>query len=77
MASAPRADLLSLLFQALSSRFGIVCKVDNFALGRQQLYSTRRQSGDPSLDCLQFRQSPKAEDEIWIVKGPSNGEDKG
>lgn len=71
---APKANLLSLLYQALASQVGIECEVSDFALGRQQLYSARRQAGDPSLACLQLRQHPRNANLLWIVKGPSPNE---
>lgn len=63
---------LELLYQALhtSGGLGIVVTTDNFPLASQRLYQARKKSGDPELDCLQFRRSPYHPDsEIWIVKG--------
>jgi len=60
---------LELLYSALGSQIGIVVSVSDFIRGQQKLYQAKRASGDPSLDCLQFRRSPvNPETEIWIVK---------
>ena len=64
-------ELLALLYEALASPLGIVVRVSNFATANQMLYKARKDCGDPALQCLQFRASPHADDELWIVRGGS------
>jgi hypothetical protein len=60
---------LEILYQAASSPLGLVVSVEDFTSAQAKFYSARRASGDPFLDCLQFRRSPYTpETEIWIVK---------
>ena len=61
---------LEILYQAVASPLGLVVKTSDFQLAQQRLYKARRESGDLELDRLQFRHSPHAPDELWIVKGP-------
>lgn len=64
------ADEIALLYHAFASRRGIIVEVlGNRETARQRLYAARRETGDPDLDLLQFRLSPSAADQIWIVKG--------
>lgn len=64
------SDEIELLYRAFASRRGIVVEVlGNRETARQRLYQARRYAGDPDLDILQFRLSPTAEDQIWIVRG--------
>lgn len=66
---------LELCYLALASPIGIVVSVSAFVPVQQKLYAARKASGDPTLDCLQFRRSPiEPEGEIWIVKGNTNGQ---
>lgn len=63
-------DDLEILYQALGSPIGIEVSAPDVAFAIQKLYKARRDSGDPDLDCLQFRRCPQApEEKIWIVKG--------
>lgn len=69
--------MIEFLYQALSSRYGIVIHAAPAKLVRQRLYVARREHGDATLDRLQLRLSPTADDEIWIVKGEIDGTEKG
>ena len=66
--------MLAFMYQALSSPGGIILEVSNFNTARARCYAERAQSGDPSLNRLQFRQGPTApgtsQPQLWIVKGP-------
>jgi len=59
---------IELLYQALASAYGIVVWSDNPDKLRQRLYVTRRDIGDPDMDCLSFLASPTNPEHLWIVK---------
>jgi len=66
----PQAAALEILYQAMASPYGLVVAVDDFTKDQAKFYAARRESGDPSLDVLQFRRSPfNPQSELWIVKG--------
>lgn len=67
---ATNLNELEILYEALHSPIGIVVQTNNPSLAKAHLYKTRSESGDPALDCLQFRTSPfEPNSDIWIVKG--------
>lgn len=69
------AELTSLLYQALGSRFGIVLRTDNLPVLRARLYKARAETLDEDLSCLQFRPDPSAPDtRLWIIKGEKKNE---
>lgn len=73
--SPSSSELLSYLYQAMASRFGIVMRTDNLAILRARLYKARAESGDDDLSCLQFRPDPAAPDSrLWIIKGEQKNE---
>ena len=60
---------LQLLYAALSSKYGLIVNVDDFTLGQAKLYKARREAGDPRLNELALRRSPRGTaGEIWIVR---------
>ena len=59
---------LELLYQAAAAPLGIVISVGDFKACQQRLYTARRESGDPALAALEFRQSPHGDGTLWIVK---------
>lgn len=59
-------NLLELLYQALSSKFGVALETSHPKSAKQALYRTRKDSGDPELDNLSIRSGPG--DEVWIVR---------
>ncbi len=62
--------MLSYLYQALESTYGIVLTTDNPRILRARLYRARASAQDPDLARLQFRPSPDTpETELWIIKG--------
>lgn len=63
--------LQGILYQALGEAIGLVLQTDDPKRARQRLYQARQQAGDSALAHLQFRLSPKAENEIFITKGKS------
>lgn len=64
---------MEILYAAIASPIGVVVSVSDFQLCQARLYKARKQSGDPSLDCLQLRRSPiNPETELWIVKGTND-----
>ena len=66
--SAPVAEPLELLYQALHSPLGIEIRSDDVPNALFRLYAARRNSGDPDLDRLQMRRQPDPS-LIWIVRG--------
>lgn len=65
---------LNLLYVALNSPRGILVPVSDFQLAQARLYRARKESGDPALDSLSLRRSPRgAMDEVWIVKDKPDG----
>ncbi len=62
-------EILAILYEALASKLGIVVRVSHFTTAAQTLTNARNRCGDPALQSLQFRQSPHASDELWIVRG--------
>lgn len=61
--------LQSLLADALSEPLGLVLRTNDPARARQQLYSARAQSSDPSFAQLQIRIWPGPDGDLVIVKG--------
>jgi len=61
-------EILALLYDALASKLGIAVRVSHFSTASQMLGNARKKCGDPALQSLQFRASPYAEDELWIVR---------
>jgi len=67
-------EYLELLYTALASEAGIVVQSDDPPRLRQKLYTARRESLDPSRDCLSFVESrTNPSEQLWIVKRPANG----
>lgn len=63
-------DALELCYEALHSPKGVVVEVSDMAIALARLYKARKDSGDETLELLQFRRSPfKPEAELWITKG--------
>lgn len=61
--------LITILYQALSSPLGVCVFTDDPERLRQKLYATRRDLGDPALDCLSFQVSPtNPSDNLWVTK---------
>jgi hypothetical protein len=70
--SSPK-EFLPLLYQAMATPFGIEFPTSDVTRLRARLYAARSASKDPSLSCLQFRDTPN-NDAVWIVKGQSKDE---
>ena len=59
----------TVLYEALSSEFGVIIQTDNPELTRQRLYAMRKLLKDPDLDCLSILTSPtNPAQDLWIVK---------
>lgn len=75
----PYFEETALLYQALSSRYGIEVHVTGGTLtaARARLYAARKQAMDMALSQLQFRASPyDPEGTIWITKGGPRNEEE-
>lgn len=65
-------NLISYLYEALASDFGLVLETEDPERLRQKFYALRK--GDPDLESLSFvisRTNP--ESQLWIVKRQPNG----
>lgn len=75
MSQPNRQEVAGLLYQALGEPVGLLLSSNDPAKGRQLLYTTRRELGDPALARLQFRLvMMEGEAQIAIVKGPAVAE---
>ena len=61
-------EFLPLLYQALASPIGMEFPTSDVTRFRARLYAARSAANDPSLNCLQFRDTP-GNLAVWIVKG--------
>jgi hypothetical protein len=64
---------IALLYEALSTPFGVILKVEDVEKARQRLYALRklereRNPGDESLAALAFIPAPDQPGHLWIVK---------
>jgi len=66
MTTAMTIELTSLLFQALSSPYGIVVATSDPDRLRQKLYPLRKT--DPAFAPLAFVLSPLSPQHLWILK---------
>lgn len=63
--------MIDLLYQAMTSPYGIAVATDNVHACQAACYRARIKADDPDLERLQFRPSPtNPEGELWIIKGP-------
>ena len=63
-------NFITLLYQAMTTKYGLVLETDNLPILRARLYKARAESGDPDLACLQLRPDPVAQNQyLWIIKG--------
>lgn len=70
------SPLLSFLYQALASPFGISLSVSDVGQAKTKLYSARKDSADEALSQISIHQSPYLpEEELWLVKRPKRGQD--
>lgn len=61
------SDLLTLMYDALASEFGIILRSDNPTKLRERLYPMRKK--DPSFEELSFVLSPtNPETDLWIIR---------
>lgn len=63
-------ELVSYLYQALVSKYGIIVETDNLPILRARLYKARAEAQDPDLARLQLRPDPVSPNTLlWIIKG--------
>lgn len=64
-------ELLTLLYDALASEYGIIIRSDNPLKLRERLYPMRKT--DPSFADLSFALSPSTpETDLWIIRRVKN-----
>lgn len=60
--------MLTLLYEALSSKLGIVVQTSDPERTRMALYSERRKRADPLLDRVSICIPPFSSTELWLVR---------
>jgi hypothetical protein len=61
-------DLSSILYQALSSPYGLVLRCNKPAQGRTAISVAKAKLMDPSLSVLECRLSPLDPNELWLIR---------
>lgn len=66
---------LDVMFAALQTPLGVVCKVADSEKALARFYRVRQECDNPILSSLAFRKSrEKPDTEIWIVKTPKGAQ---